>query len=320
MLVTTENLEKYFFTWMFETFTTGFQEIFVADTFPDKISDIPIKSQYSLNQVHEIEDPISINIAEFSMLNKEPSILILAPLFRLLRILHYRQENGNLSTIDALLGCGILLPDLTDLINYDIDQVKQIADCVFHCINWFREVVSAFVTQTNKSLRIKVLQRLENIIELEKILYKCLEIIPEHKFPSAHMGSSFQIARSPVKSPPKKRFKASTSANISGATQKTANKTTAKKAIKENPVSVTYRDIDIDIILLLKYQLKIEDYEEPLAQSTQTDMTQTPTTLSINQFQFLMNDFISKLQVKLSILQYSILHILMCIFCYAGFD
>lgn len=88
--------------------------------------------------------------------------MLLAPHFRLLRILHYRQNDGNLDGIDALLGCPIIMPNI-DIEDLDSDHAKQVADCLFHGINWFREVLSAFIAQKNRSLRNKVVQRLKVI-------------------------------------------------------------------------------------------------------------------------------------------------------------
>lgn len=51
------------------------------------------------------------------------------------------------------------MPDI-DIDDLDTDQAKEISDCLFHCINWFRELISAFVTQKNKDIRLKVIKRL----------------------------------------------------------------------------------------------------------------------------------------------------------------
>lgn len=102
---------------------------------------------------------VGINIGGLT-LNNEPKIVLLASHFRLLRILHYRQNNGHLDGINALLGCSVVMPDI-DIEDLDSGQAKKVSDCLFHCINWFREVVSAFVVQKDKNLRTKVVTRLK---------------------------------------------------------------------------------------------------------------------------------------------------------------
>lgn len=86
--------------------------------------------------------------------------MLLASHFRLLRILHFIQNNGQYDAINALLGCSIVIPDV-EIDELDSDQAKQVSDCLFHCINWFREVISAFVTQKTRNFRDKVLNRLK---------------------------------------------------------------------------------------------------------------------------------------------------------------
>lgn len=80
--------------------------------------------------------------------------------FRLLRIIHYRQNDGQLDGINALLGCSVIMPNI-DIEDIGFDQAKQMADCLFHCVNWFREIISAFVAHKNKNIRIKTVRRLK---------------------------------------------------------------------------------------------------------------------------------------------------------------
>ncbi|XP_003701839.3 fancd2 [Megachile rotundata] len=86
-------------------------------------------------------------------------------LFKLLRTCCIRlSENGNLEAIDSLLGCAILMPE-----HFDIAE-NHIMDLVICCINWFREIINGFVTQKDPLLRKQVLQRLNNLIDLQNEL------------------------------------------------------------------------------------------------------------------------------------------------------
>ncbi|XP_076664603.1 fancd2 [Andrena cerasifolii] len=85
--------------------------------------------------------------------------------FKLLRTCYMRiSENGDLEAIDSLLGCAILMPE-----NFDVAE-NSIMDLVISCINWFREVISGFVTQKDPLLRKQVLKRLGNLIYLQSEL------------------------------------------------------------------------------------------------------------------------------------------------------
>lgn len=111
--------------------------------------------------ISETDEPAGVNIGGLTLHN-DSKILLLAPHFRLLRVLHYKQNDGHLEGIDALLGCPIIMPNV-DIDELDSDQSKQVADCLFHGINWFREVLSAFITHKDRDLRNKVVHRVKVI-------------------------------------------------------------------------------------------------------------------------------------------------------------
>lgn len=85
---------------------------------------------------------------------------MLAPHFRLLRVLHYRQNDGALDGIGALLGCPVIMPNV-EIDKLDCNEAKQVADSLFHCINWFREILNAFVGNKKKDFQNKVVKRLK---------------------------------------------------------------------------------------------------------------------------------------------------------------
>ncbi|KAJ8676403.1 hypothetical protein QAD02_012190 [Eretmocerus hayati] len=80
--------------------------------------------------------------------------------FKLLRTCNLRLNNS-LESINAVLGCSVLMPDDLDL------PEPSTADYVIHCINWFRELIGGFVTQTETLLREQVLKRLESLMTLQ---------------------------------------------------------------------------------------------------------------------------------------------------------
>lgn len=202
-------------------------------------------------------------------------------MFRLLRLLHFRQHDGDLDTIDALLGCGVIMPTITD--NMDTDQIKQAADCVLHCSNWFRENISAFVSQKSRLLRKKVIQRLENLIELENILQ---ELVPD----DANKKQKLDVKKG-RKSPKSKEIINETITSI--ATQNT--KVTASSSISKSRYESSennFREMDTDIIILLKYPVNINN-------ETPTQLSQNDIQLELKEFCYLLKDVILKFEVLL---------------------
>lgn len=303
MLYTSGNLDGYFMSWIYKTFTERFQNAFVTENLHHMIDEIPVNMKYSLNTSKEQDVPIAINIAELSMKAKtlEDDVIITLPsFFRLLRLIHFRFHDGDLENIDALLGCAVLMPDTDDLDHYNSGQIRMIADCVFHCINWFREVISAFARQRNKKLRIKVIRRLDNLIELEDLLDKCLEDIPDHNLPLSYFDITPQNKpHSSVK--PKetnrgrkrRRVEAANETSIAAATQldtQSTSKTKSKSPKSKLGAKKNFRDLDIDVMVLFKYPLQLDG-----VQASQLPKTQV-TFLNVRQYNFILKDLLQKIQ------------------------
>lgn len=308
MLIANYHLDKFFLAWLYETITGDFRKLYISEVIPPPVNDIEMSLQYILNNPQEVETPMGINISGLT-LNKNPTILVLSPHFRLLRLLHYRQQDGKLSTIDALLGCAIILPTVDDVEDLESDQINQVADCFFHCANWFRELISGFVTQKDKTLRSKVVKRLKNLIEIENKLRLCIRKAPDHKFPASYFDLSLEgnktlpaIAKTDSKGKnPKKKVKSAATVELDETANTTAH-TQATQVKKKSSVSkishtesnIHFRDLDTDVVILLKYPLKLElDDSTESSSSTQTSIT----TLDLDQLKFLLKDLVAKLVV-----------------------
>ena len=118
------------------------------------------------------------------------SIIVLSPLFNLVRVLHMLRYEGSLEIINALLGCAIVLPKFFDdenidqiFFDYDKEMQKKILDIYFHCANWMRETVSTFATQREPMIRQKVLQRLADLISIESKIRQLLLKAPSDYAP-----------------------------------------------------------------------------------------------------------------------------------------
>lgn len=307
ILISDKNIDKHFLAWLSDSITNNFQNTFISETIPNPINDIELSEQFSLNAKVEIEVPIYINIAGLTINSKTNIILTLVPSFRVVRLLHFCQHTGDLSSIDALLGSGVIMPELHTIQDMDSDQIKQTADCIFHCINWFRENISAFVTQRSKQLRVKIIERLQNLIELEDLLNECLEYVPEHKLPRSYFNTlkankQSVACKSDSKNPKRLRkndYKSSeivrnneSVASTSANTQTTKSTNTMKKTARE----FCFREMDTDVMVLLRYPVKIDDDTMELSQITSTQIE----TLNIKQFCFILNEIVVSKLVQLT--------------------
>ena len=287
MLVKSDKVDKNFVTWLYDLVTNEFQHMYVAESVCDAINDLEFSKQFDINSEDEVDSLFAVNIAELTLKPEKNSILVLAPHFRLLRMLHFRHHNGDLSSIDALLGCGVILPKFEQRDSVGIEQLKQMADCVFHCINWFRETISGFVVQKEPKLRSKVIRRVDDLHELENLLLECLENVPSHKLPQSYFGSqSTNRSGSPIKEAtkvgkaPRKKLKTREFVEDTSVAPCSSNPPPKTKLERK----FTFREIDTDLVKLLKYPL------------TCAEMSSTVSiTLNLNQFNFILTDYVAKL-------------------------
>lgn len=114
--------------------------------------------------------------------------MILASLFNLMRVLYFRRYDGVLTSIDAILGAGIVLPsnidpttDIDIFDEYGEDRGRRVLDMYFYTANFWRECVSAYSSQI--LMRGKVLTRLSEIIEWEQKIKEFLAHAPDDYVP-----------------------------------------------------------------------------------------------------------------------------------------
>lgn len=82
-------------------------------------------------------------------------LVCLHPLLRLIR----RLEIKDLTEIDGLLGCAIAMPIPSVYVQFSTlspNQQHMALHCLFHCINWLREVINCFAFLAKKEKADKV--------------------------------------------------------------------------------------------------------------------------------------------------------------------
>ncbi|XP_063989398.1 Fanconi anemia group D2 protein homolog [Diachasmimorpha longicaudata] len=108
-------------------------------------------------------------------------------LFRLVRIGYVHiSENHDLDEVSAVLGTGIMMPK-----DMDIPDTRTL-DLMFYCINWYRELISAYITEEGSLMKKQVVQRLDDLMLLQGELSSLLPLAEPryqpppcyfHKFP-----------------------------------------------------------------------------------------------------------------------------------------
>ncbi|KAG6447992.1 Fanconi anemia group D2 protein [Manduca sexta] len=176
------HVNKNFMSWLTDAVTNDLEQNFIVDSMDtQRICDLELAMQYCINADSEMNEMIAINIAGLTLQPKaEICIGILSPLFQLVQTLHFKQNNGNLASIDALLGCPVIMPkyDIDAIEDMDSAKVSNILDCHVHSVNWFRELLNAFATQQDESLKTKTLKR---VLQVDKLGLLITEILFKSK-------------------------------------------------------------------------------------------------------------------------------------------
>ncbi|XP_055905389.1 Fanconi anemia group D2 protein [Eupeodes corollae] len=323
------DLDRPFLIWLCELITYYFQNSFVIEDHPKENLGIAISYQKCINTPEDTNTPteselvpIAVDIAQLVLSpthEASSSILVLAPLFNLMRVLHFVRYDGSLEMINALLGCGIILPKVFENIDsvdifyeYDDIQSKHILDIFFHTVNWIRETISSFSCQNDPMIRGKVLTRLVDLIKIEECVRKLLIKAPADYTPPI---CQFMTMPEPVvqvkktagrkKAPgkagnKKKNLNASTEQNETEATM--ANMTVPSTAqISSSKITKSYlgkfettygpkeiyRQMNSDIMLILKANFNIK-YPRPIEE--------IPKSIGLLEFKFIITDIVNKLE------------------------
>ncbi|XP_053600894.1 Fanconi anemia group D2 protein [Plodia interpunctella] len=269
-------INKQFLAWLTDAVTNDLQQNFIVDNIEkERVAELKLSMQYCLNAESEMDEVIAINIAGLALLpNNEINIGILSPLFQLVQTLHSKQHDGNLSNIDALLGCPIVMPKFDfDLIeDMEPTAISIILDCLIHCVNWFRELLNAFSVQNDEALRTKILNRVLQIEELEIIIG---QVLLKSKIPYKPPTCTFNvnkftgehIEKKPVKIQTvkqKNQKKPAQDDNVLPETvksQATQNQNSVKSRL-DTLYNIPLRSLNLNLLQLLKMDLT-SDGDEP---------------------------------------------------------
>lgn len=105
-------------------------------------------------------------------------VMCMCPLFKVLQAVERSRSNNRLDEIDALVGCGIWGVQnfcIEQFSGLSFDGMDFVCNSLFVNINWCREVINAY-TEQDTEMKIKVIQRLDDLVRLEAHLAQCLTI------------------------------------------------------------------------------------------------------------------------------------------------
>ena len=194
-------LDKEFLKWLLDFIEVIFQAEFIKNDHLNETNGLILSDQFRVHMPDQTVDEIVINISKILFGQKDrninsDSIVYLASIFRLYRLLRMVTSDGKLTEMDALLGCAVSLPELIEnsstlenewpRLSTTRDLQSDILNCIFFAINWFREVISAFIEEKGASFSTIILKRIEHVIYLEGIFFKQIQDVENYKLPYSY--------------------------------------------------------------------------------------------------------------------------------------
>lgn len=281
-------INKHFLHWMTNAVTNDVEQNFIINRLEQNvIDDLKLEVQYCLNSDSEVDEVLAINIAGMTLQAKEDvNIQILSPLFQLVQTLHLRLNNGDLSNIDALLGCPVVMPifDIDFMEDMSTINISHILDCQIHCTNWFREIVNAFASQNDLILKQKIFNRISHLRKLENLISTILLKInftykPPEKITSFKTNNKETLAKN--------------NTNKQNAKQKNKKKTLNEEpalheTIKSQTSSVNNDKIDIKNKAGLVHNITLRPFRLSILNLLNNDITEDETGLNIENLPYLL--------------------------------
>eukprot|EP00026_Physarum_polycephalum_P000553 Phypoly_transcript_00554.p1 GENE.Phypoly_transcript_00554~~Phypoly_transcript_00554.p1 ORF type:complete len:1482 (-),score=307.87 Phypoly_transcript_00554:54-3842(-) len=185
----------FFYDELVNAMNTSLFSLEIVEFIFNKMDD-DVRSEYILQLTKEYQDSeqlwgsvegAAIVISMYPLAaqpNTRDMLLGLCPLIRVLQVCTRMLNDNSLDQIEGLLGCPFLFYPPSLMADFKVLENKEpVTLCLFHAINWCRELINAFANVDETSKRTKVVNRLEQIIELEAILDQCLETYPAFKVP-----------------------------------------------------------------------------------------------------------------------------------------
>lgn len=209
-------------------------------SFSDLDPDLPMKVLFCLNEGLKSNDAVNLGplaLSELGNMKKHMSsgiwpLTCLNPTLRLLGAL----ERHDITEMDVLLGCGLVLPDTnifnpSNFIHLMPKQQHVALNCLFHAINWFYELLNCFTITVKQKKGQKVLMRLRLVVWLMDQLSYCLPLTMEYTPPICYYQCSLNKIPADKRTSGKGKRKKKTQKKRSG---KKAKKSKQSKDTQKN--------------------------------------------------------------------------------------
>lgn len=227
---------------------------------------------------------------------KKAQVVPMCSIFHLLQSCEKKLNNGSLVEVDALFGCSVILFDGANLNDLSVDEIECACDMLFYTINWFKELLNAFMFITEEeNHQSRLITRLRNILLMESILEQLMGQVSNYAPLEFHTNSnSMEIIKhtTAALSIGDNTSQSTVEESQSLPKPKTSNAINNNSRSHSNAKINSIQDLrsytrafDVDILELLKYSEQLEEEDEKL---------------TLKEIDYILQDIEQKLDIKVS--------------------
>ncbi|KAI8343466.1 Fanconi anaemia protein FANCD2 [Chlamydoabsidia padenii] len=206
VMIESSNLDHRLYAWISDNLTVSFIDDYVIDeeAYLQLENDLKDKSSVGLKPKMVMDhngESSTIYMMFYSLIHgvndkrRKKQIIPLCSIFNLMQSCE-KAADDTLEGVDALLGCGFAAFDLDNtmefLPNWQTDEAEDACHMIFMAIDWSREILNCFsVVSEDEDIHTKLIQRLKDILHLERIMEKLLPKVPS--FTPLHLQSTLSL-------------------------------------------------------------------------------------------------------------------------------
>lgn len=205
---------------------------------------------------------------------KKYLIVPMCAIFHLLASCEKKLNNGSLQGIDALFGCSVVLFNDQDISDLSTEELETASNMLFYTINWFKELLNAFMFNTEEEHhQSRLISRLRSILAMEYTLEQLMQQVPNYAPLELHTTASHS-ADSGIKTTAGLSIVDTQQSHVSVESQSHNNSSKSKPNNSKSHASVKLSSIqdvrsytrafDVDVLALLQYSEQVEEEDGKL--------------------------------------------------------
>ncbi|KAK4518683.1 uncharacterized protein ATC70_008905 [Mucor velutinosus] len=303
-LIWEQDIDERLELWVKENMTQDFTEFYIISS-EDADEDI---AEAKNNEYRGLEperkmglDESGITVKMFDLLcnnldtrKKKYLIVPMCAIFHLLASCEKKLNNGSLQGIDALFGCSVVLFNDQDTSDLSTEELETACNILFYTINWFKELLNAFMFNTEEEQhQTRLISRLRSILTMEYRLQQLMQQVP-HYAPLELQTTSHSVES--VKTTAGLSLIDTQHSTVSAESQSHSksrsshanNSSKSHTSLRLNSIqdlrSYT-RTFSVDVLALLKYNEQVEEEE---------------SKLTLEEMDYVLQDIEQKLDIKIA--------------------